>query len=59
MADASKMPCRFVTYSAIQKEDVLAKPAVDCGMECDRCGWNPKVQEARLKQLYREKGWQR
>ena len=59
MVDVSKLPCRFVTYSSIQKEDVLAKPSVGCSEDCERCGWNPEVQKVRLNRLYREKGWQR
>ena len=52
MADVSKLPCCFTSYSAVQKEDILTKPSVDCQMECDHCGWNPKVKEARLERLY-------
>lgn len=44
--DKSKAPCRFETRNAAGKL-VYTVPAVDCGVDCLNCGWNPAERNRR------------
>ena len=44
-------PCIYMEWNEIIEKDQPRRPAVDCNRDCDHCGWNPSVAEARLKKM--------
>lgn len=47
--EKTKAPCRFVTKNAAGHL-VYTCPAVDCGMDCRNCSWNPAEKKRRFEQ---------
>lgn len=44
IAEAKKrrgVPCLYMSWSEKKQCDEISVPAVDCGMDCDMCGFNP------------------
>ena len=46
-------PCIYMEWNEILEKDRPRKPAVDCNLECDHCGWNPEVAKKRIKKIIR------
>lgn len=42
-------PCAYMQYDEAKGKDVKTFPAVSCGHDCGKCGWNPAVREKRLE----------
>lgn len=40
--------CRFST-----RDTIYCNEAIRRSKGCDRCGWNPEVEEARIEELHR------
>ena len=48
-------PCVCMEWNEILEKDRPRKPAVDCNLDCDHCGWNPDVAQKRLLKMKLEK----
>ena len=51
-------PCVYMEWDAILEKDRPRKPAVDCNLDCDHCGWNPEVAQKRIIKMKLEKSKQ-
>ena len=47
-----KFPCGYTVWNKYRREDEIVYPPVNCGGDCDHCGWNPKVAAKRLERQY-------
>lgn len=47
----SAFPCKFQVWNQKKERYELILPAVNCGRNCDSCGWNPDVAEKRLEKM--------
>lgn len=43
----SRAPCGGTVTEDGEEYEVF--PAVDCDLECEKCGWNPAVRQARIE----------
>ena len=51
-------PCVYMAWNEILEKDKPRKPAVDCNLDCDHCGWNPEVAKKRIQKIRYEKSKQ-
>ena len=47
-------PCVYMEWNEILEKDRPRKPAVDCKLDCDHCGWNPEVAQKRIQKIKSE-----
>lgn len=48
------VPCLAMVWNEKKQCDELCAPAVDCGMDCDTCGFNPYEAERRFQEGHYE-----
>lgn len=46
--ESIKAPCGYSYYDRRKHHDVSAYPQIDCGYNCDTCGFNPEEHRRRL-----------
>ncbi|HJJ80007.1 MAG TPA: hypothetical protein O0X74_04455 [Methanocorpusculum sp.] len=46
---AIQAPCAIAVFDKKKKKEVIVFPSVDCGYNCETCGWNPCEKERRLR----------
>ena len=51
-------PCVYMEWNEILEKDRPRKPAVDCNLDCDHCGWNPEIAQKRIIKMKLEKSKQ-
>ena len=51
-------PCVYMEWDEILEKYRPRKPAVDCNLDCDHCGWNPEIAQKRIIKMKLEKSKQ-
>ena len=45
------VPCAMEEWNTRKQRIDYIKPAVECMLECNKCGWNPEVAKRRLQKM--------